>query len=530
MHRRPIVPFCVHALAALGLAFALGACGSDSGQADRAGSGHAGPVVGGADSTSERFTIDNNCGEDVWVVETPPGSARAVQAQWDWFRDSARYKTVQATLPNGGVVAALLLPKGASQVFDIPDRGAPGGNFRFYMGCPDASGTDPGGPFDPRGCIIGSSVGDLAGINTLFEPTFGCAEGRSDCAFNPAGDPARYPRCASDPGASNCPALATGDNFDVSAVDGYTVPIKVEATTQAGGSCNRLITDASMLDLASCPREDATTLYSDVAAQQARIQGGISLLTQDASDPARPLLRACSAPYKWFQSDTLGSPPSPVRASGECNPADATFGAQCFYAGAGCDASDPALRCPNGSGPQQKVGPRGDGTLSIQNTRWVQQLYAMGYKGYTWQYGDGIGDQACSSSSTYKVTLCPAGGVPYRGGQLWTWSAQSGACGTDGATGTPDGTTTFGSLFACQTARMRFVCEPVPDDQFKTVAALWRADPAATLAGTGSAYAAIAGLGRLQPQQVTLDTRFGRLTVPELNHVYGGSGSVCPTP
>ena len=33
-------------------------------------------------------------------------------------------------------------------------------------------------------------------------------------------------------------------------------------------------------------------------------------------------------------------------------------------------------------------------------------------------------------------------------------SSTTGACSTDGSSGTPNGVTTFGSLFACQTAKM----------------------------------------------------------------------------
>jgi len=54
-----------------------------------------------------------------------------------------------------------------------------------------------------------------------------------------------------------------------------------------------------------------------------------------------------------------------------------------------CDNAHPVTSWPSGSGPQQTVGPKGDGTYAIQNTNWAQQLFALGYGGYTWQYGDG---------------------------------------------------------------------------------------------------------------------------------------------
>lgn len=486
------------------------------------------PPLNAGETATERLTVENQCGDDVWLVSTPPGNAAAVQSQWDWLLASA---TKRNSLPNGGTVGAVLVTRGQSRTFAVPDRGAPGGNVRFYMGCPNASAANPGGdPFDRAGCLIGSSIGDLAAINTLFEPTFGCKPGVEgpQCAFNPAADAAQWPNCASNPGPGTCPPMPPSDNFDVSAVDGYTIALKVVAAPAAGKTCNRLETDAGMLDLASCPREDASTLFTTEATQQARIASGISLLTRNDRDAAKPL-QACVAPFHWFQSDTLGEPPSPIRASGECNPSNGTFGSQCFYAGAGCDRSRPTDTCPSGSGPQQRVGPKADGTFAIHNTHWVQDLYRLGYKGYTWQYGDGVGDQTCDWGAAIKVTLCPAGGVPYRSNQLWTFSA--GTCTTDGTVGTPDGATTFGSLAACQNARMRFVCEDqTASDPFRIPSAMWKADLAATLSGGGYLPAQIAALKQTVCAPLNRDIPgFGTLTLPQCNFVYGTNGTTCPS-
>jgi hypothetical protein len=51
-------------------------------------------------------------------------------------------------------VVSLSLPKQASQTFCVPDKGTPGGNFRFYMGCP-ANNTDP---FNTGGCMLGAAA------------------------------------------------------------------------------------------------------------------------------------------------------------------------------------------------------------------------------------------------------------------------------------------------------------------------------------------------------------------------------------
>ncbi len=160
----------------------------------------------------------------------------------------------------------------------------------------------------------------------------------------------------------------------------------------------------------------------------------------------------------------------------------------------------------------------------------MQQLYALGYNGFTWQYGDGVGDQACGWGTELKLTLCPNGGVPYRKNQLWTFAASAGTCGTDGSTGAPDGVTTFGSLAACQQANMRYTCDDVTQsDPFKVPAALWKADPAATQSNTGFAYAQITGIQQLVQQTLMLDIPgFGPLTLPEYNYVYATGNGTCP--
>jgi hypothetical protein len=474
-----------------------------------------------AAGSTARLTIANSCGDDAWVIETPPGSVAAVQGQWNWF---LAYATQTLKLGNGGSVAGVLVKQGTSTAFCVPDMGAPGGNFRFYMGCP-SNNTDP---FNNAGCTIGAAAGDLAGINTLFEPTFGCKPGLSgaQCAFNPSSNAADYPNCAASPSSSTCQAMPSGDNFDISAVDGYTFPIKVVAQPTSGSA---ITIDAGMLDLASCPTETSKTLYSTDSTQQGLINGGVSLLTTNGAGQ----LQACAAPYKWFMTGTLGTPKNTAPSSGACT----TIASACFYAAAGCDNSQPVTGCPGGSGPQQKVGPKGDGTVAIQNTNWVQQLYMLGYNGYTWQYGDGVGNQSAPWGTSYTVTLCPNGGTPYVASQLWTFSATTGACSTSGQTGTPNNQTTYGSLFACQTANMRYTCDNYTSvDPYGSPTGLWKADPAATLAKTGQTYAQVQGR-TLTCKDYTLQIPTGggftpnpspaTLTLPECNYFWSGT-SVCP--
>lgn len=378
---------------------------------------------------------------------------------------------------------------GATQGLCVPKKGAPGGNFRFFMGCPNLeSDTGPfGTPPGSTNCVIGSSFGDAASVNTLFEPSFGCMAGTSPCAFNPS-DPGD---CQTHPSATTCGPLSGTDFFDISAVDGYTFPMKVEAKVEAPGECDHIegkppkltsVKDASMLDLASCPTETKETIIAKNAdgspgAQQDQINGGVSLVTQDGN-----YLQSCAAPHTWFSSTQLGTPNNPTLTLPTCTADECNSVA--YYAAAGCAGGGTnAQHCPAGSGPQQKVGPNGDGTLAIQNTNFVQQLRALGYTGYTWQYDDGVGTQTCTAGATIKVTLCPAGGAikPYLKNPLWTFEASTGECRTDGSAGVPDNDTTFGSLFACQTAKMRYICTDLTDtDPFKLPIGVWAANAEAT--------------------------------------------------
>jgi len=51
--------------------------------------------------STARFTVTNNCGDDVWMIETAPGSPLtqpSVLAQWHWFN---KYASQFGVLPIG---------------------------------------------------------------------------------------------------------------------------------------------------------------------------------------------------------------------------------------------------------------------------------------------------------------------------------------------------------------------------------------------------------------------------------------------
>lgn len=441
------------------------------------------------------------------------------------LQDPAKTAVIKTTVLYDTLQGAVLVKQATTKTFAVPDRGAPNGNLRFFMGCPSLANNS--NPFGNGGCVIGAISGDRSNVNTLFEPTFGCMKGSKTCAFNPAADPATHPLCPSQPNEKNCGTLSATDFYDVSAVDGYTLPIKVAAS---GKGCSASLVDASMLDLGSCPSENDNTLYSTDAAQQAQIKKGFSLLTS-----AGNYRQACVAPYLWFKSTSLGAPKNPQATQPGC--AKGNCSSVSYYAGAGCDSTDQQtlrLDCPANSGPQQRVGPQQNGRFAIHNTNWVAQLYGLGYTGYTWQYADGVGGQTCPSApqAVYRVTLCPGGGKPYATTQKWEFSAAAGTCvAGQGAAAK------YNSLIACQQANMRFVCDELTaSDPYKVPSALWQADPEATVHKTGYSWPEVGQIKNktkltcqmhVYPSGVSPDFA-KKVELPLCTYYYGGGAKLCP--
>ncbi|HEV2335298.1 MAG TPA: hypothetical protein VGS13_07365 [Stellaceae bacterium] len=425
-------------------------------------------------------------------------------------------------------MAAPPIKSGGMLSLRIPNAGAPSVNLSFYLGCsgsPFASGTI---------CKMGGVPGtQTSGINTLFEATFGCTTNPNSlpnqrgCAFNPS-SPA--PNCQAAPDRENCESLGFFDNYDVSAVDGYTLPMTIEVTPPMGatqGTCSGSapITkiDASGLDLASCPSEDADTLFSTDSKQQTLIKTGISLLTQIAGQGS-----ACVAPFHWFEPPgALGNPPvganttSPKCGGGKCTSVS-------YYAAGACD-SNPAnadVACPSGSGGQAEVGPHQNGRDATQNTHYVQRLHQMGVIAYSWQFDDAFALQSCPSShatptmsyAKYQVTLCPNGNTtPYDTKQMWEFSG--GTCQVS-ASGT------YQSLVACQQANLKYSCTDVTDavsyvyaDNKPVTAALW-----APVSNGGIAYSRIP-TPKVECGPPNSMIEMGSVKAPHCVSVYGAVGT-----
>ena len=376
-----------------------------------------------------RFTIKNGSTESIWMVMTPPGSPSQpeVTKQWDWWKDKYGEKCE--------------IKGGATRIFCITDGGAPGGNFRFRMGC-DKSGDN---------CKLGDDTGPMAGINTLFEPSFGCKLNQDNkkeivpgCAFNPSAsehDFPKFPDCISNPTPQNCPSIGGTDFFDLSTVDGYTMPmfLKVKGTNCRDGKGPRTTTDASMLDIASCPSDGKATLYSDNKKQNALIKkdAGISWLTKSGE-----YLQGCVSPCHWFTGGGIGDPVNPDPSS---LPTAPPWNSANYY----CCQGTPGPQ--DGSGACAKGPKDGAKTYPIPLTNYVKSLKAVGYKGYTWQYDDLEGTMTCDWGEQISLTLVPDGGVPYDPATKWAYAGGKCSGGKKGS---------HSSLLACQQANMKYKCVP----------------------------------------------------------------------
>ena len=398
-------------------------------------------TLGGCKSGfSPRLIVVNNCGGDVYMFFTPPGSTDFVQgSQWEFW---SRYG--QPVTASEVTFVKTKLAKGQSRTFCIPDKGAPSGKFHFSMGCDFSSDPDFGD------CIIGGKPGtDFWTVNTLFEASFGCKPGVTPCAIN----------------ASDGTSLSQADWFDISAVDGMTMPISYEIVNPDGLGCNRTSVDGGMLDIASCPSESPDSLYIlDSDADQKKVftdHGKIDLINVDASGN----YRSCASPCKWFSTHQLGTPSNPSPLNPGATPLNTASWYCCKNKCGGDDTDPPNCTCPECGGTQCCTGPKdGDDAYPISLTNYVRRLKAMGYRGYTWQYDDYEGLQTCASwGAVLKITLCPGtpGAIPYNHARLWKY--ENGQCLADetGQTGT------YASLFECQKNNMKYSCQEQTIDQEK---------------------------------------------------------------
>lgn len=248
---------------------------------------------------------------------------------------------------------------------------------------PDAQDVkiSPGGQ-----ALFHTSAGGGGLSATRFWPKIGCDASGSNCTFGDSGGPSEqcvvrapgkpddYSHCAPPfdtkvEATFAAPGSAANDVIDMSLVDGYSLPFKLEVS---GGSCTRAQKnftglDCSKLSLANCPKEET-------------LDG--KTLSLQAINPKTSSVGGCFSPCLRLTDDKWNS--NPVA------PDSSTAGPYCC---AGAWGTPDAC---NGAG-------------SILKTKYVEQVRQFCTGAYGYAYDDKIATIACSTSTQYKVTFyCPS--------------------------------------------------------------------------------------------------------------------------
>jgi len=248
----------------------------------------------------------------------------------------------------------LKLGAGETHEFQIPDEGLAATRFWAKWGC-DTSGSN---------CAIGQSGGPgescpvdgcAPPVDSKFEATFGCLPGTANCAHNPS--------LPTEP-------LGPTDWWDVSQVDGWTLPYKVEVVGDCPAS-PKLI-DCSRLSLESCPAGE----------ELGGSAGKETLQLLSPSDRLTPV--GCYSPCAkltyshWDQGHSYT--PESVEAQDFCCPTPPISPSKCS------------------SGP-------------VVHTQYVQAVHRLCPSVYAYAYDDGVGLAQCPAGTRYDVTFyCPPHG------------------------------------------------------------------------------------------------------------------------
>ncbi|MFO0761213.1 MAG: RICIN domain-containing protein [Byssovorax sp.] len=272
-----------------------------------------------------RLRVTNRCGEPIWIAHSQnmPGAQN------------------------------VRLNSGQSADYPIPDGGLPAARLWPKIGC-DGNGLN---------CTIGDSVAPC--------PPGGCAppvDSKFEVSFGPKGSP-------------------TPTYYNLSQVDGYTLPFKVvpRGAGAEQGSC--VTSDCSHLSLDACPGDEdmsGSGVFPAYAHEDLKIR--------DASGRVVGCLSPCK---KWNYPAPfgLGKPesadpglhlccPTPINpATGQC-----TAESACMSPEACRNAGDP---------------------LSVEHTKYVAAMRAMCPTAYSYSYDDAAGLHSCSPETGFEVTFCP---------------------------------------------------------------------------------------------------------------------------
>ncbi len=384
----------------------------------------------------ERITIINNCADAAYIVLTPP-TANSTYQQYnlDLWKQAAKRINMETMYANPKITTSALmfrkkLASGDHMNIPVPKGGIASGNIGVLLNCQQ----EPDGVGWPGNCTIGAIPGTAStGVGTIFEYSAGCTY---------TTDEERKAKCTVNPSSADNYCLGSSDYYDVSMVNGFSVPMNAEVENGKTYDCN--ITEINgVTDLFGCPSEDNTTISATGNNVQPynnpQLSSGVNLyISNHATVEGRA---ACITPQQWLNAGgqnpkntqlvTLSE--SPV-ALNDLTIAD-WYG--CNGMAAGTDPAHPA-ECtgPGCGGPQCVVGP--DGTIgiytnsniisgkSIAYTNYVTYLKHIGVGGYAWQFNDDASTVLCKKpGAKIQLTLCPGpeGQKPYEQ-QNWAFDGK----------------------------------------------------------------------------------------------------------
>jgi hypothetical protein len=280
-------------------------------------------------SLPTRLRVTSNCAQPIWIAHSDNETdAQNIQL--------ARGQSHDYDIPAGGLSAVRFWPK----------VGCDGGGHNCAMG---DNGQGGGVPCPAGGC--------QPPLDSKFEATF----------------------------------AAVGDTaqtwYNLSQVDGYTLPFKVRPVGSGAESGSCVSSDCSQLSLAGCPGDDDLSgggAYSQYAHEDLRVRDGSGNVIACAA-PCKKL--NYPAPYGVGLSESQDPTlhmccPTPIDpASGQCTVANG-----CMTSQACSNAADPA---------------------SVVHTRYVAALHSMCPTAYAYAYDDNAGLHACPSTTSFEVTFCP---------------------------------------------------------------------------------------------------------------------------
>lgn len=323
--------------------------------------------------------IVNSCSEKLWI-EGRAGSC------------SAPLPTYNSTL----------FPINSKEYidFNIVPNGVTSTRFWAKVGC-DNNGTnckigdqDPTWPLTttcpvtgcnyPQGeCPTGGQCptnGCTPPIDTLLEISFGCSltgAESSNCNVNPSA-------CT----GGGCENLTNTTFFDMSQVDGWTLPYKLTLkgdTSKCNNGSGASNIDGSKLNLNNCPSSENLTnngQYPTVTDQQGNTYNLDSVnLNYENAGCFSPCQKLTNGFPNGF-SQGVGLPPTNMYC---------------------CPTPDPNnCQLPECVTPQEcRNGP-------VVTTQYVENVHKMAPGVYAYSYDDGIGLQSCPTEVLYELEFCPS--------------------------------------------------------------------------------------------------------------------------